>query len=241
MSLRSDIQDAINKASRESESDTPDFILAEYLLDSLQAFEKAVRRRECSSPPSQGQPATSTAAAGRKLTRKYKDGPNTIEFSLMNLDGSPTTIEDLHLNPSIGPTPENKKPLEIHLNGDAADAMTDGQREAIRQECRIKYVNDSDGNPRFNSFVDIATEEPTTKPTTIPHPQDSEEHYRLTSYAVSTDAGRKVWYGWRCLHCDHHSELPDYIIGTNRFWPFVNMNDARQEALVHLESSACSR
>lgn len=44
--LRDDIQQAINKHSIENGSDTPDFILAEYLIDCLRAFDKATVRRE---------------------------------------------------------------------------------------------------------------------------------------------------------------------------------------------------
>ena len=43
--LRERIQRAINCSSAENESDTPDFILAEYLTDCLQAFDKAVNAR----------------------------------------------------------------------------------------------------------------------------------------------------------------------------------------------------
>jgi len=44
--LRKDIEQAINKHSIENGSDTPDFILAEYLTDCLRAFDKATVRRE---------------------------------------------------------------------------------------------------------------------------------------------------------------------------------------------------
>lgn len=46
MELKKVIEDAINKASRENESDTPDYILAEYLMDCLIAFETAVKSRD---------------------------------------------------------------------------------------------------------------------------------------------------------------------------------------------------
>jgi hypothetical protein len=46
MSLRSDIEDIINKNSAENGSHTPDYILAEYLLDCLKAFDNAVSLRE---------------------------------------------------------------------------------------------------------------------------------------------------------------------------------------------------
>lgn len=44
--LREEIRKTLNIASRENESDTPAFILAEYLMDCLEAFEKANNRRD---------------------------------------------------------------------------------------------------------------------------------------------------------------------------------------------------
>lgn len=46
MSLKKEIQDAINKASAENGSNTPDFILAEYLWACLRAFDEAVLVRD---------------------------------------------------------------------------------------------------------------------------------------------------------------------------------------------------
>ena len=46
ITLKQEIQAAINRASRENKSDTADFILAEYLMDCLIAFEMAVDRRD---------------------------------------------------------------------------------------------------------------------------------------------------------------------------------------------------
>ncbi len=40
------IKECINSESREQDSDTPDFILAEYLLACLDAFEMANNQRE---------------------------------------------------------------------------------------------------------------------------------------------------------------------------------------------------
>lgn len=45
-SLRKDIERAINCHSAENGSNTPDFILAEYLTDCLAAFDKTSRARE---------------------------------------------------------------------------------------------------------------------------------------------------------------------------------------------------
>ena len=44
--LGKDIKGLINKYSREQDSNTPDFILAEYLVNCLDAFELASNRRE---------------------------------------------------------------------------------------------------------------------------------------------------------------------------------------------------
>lgn len=46
MALRDEIERVLNSANAESGSNTPDFILAEYLMDALAAFDKAVWRRE---------------------------------------------------------------------------------------------------------------------------------------------------------------------------------------------------
>ena len=46
MKLREEITKVLNKASAENASDTPDFILAEYLMDSLKAFDVATSRRD---------------------------------------------------------------------------------------------------------------------------------------------------------------------------------------------------
>ena len=44
--FRKELQHLLNRMSMENESDTPDFMLAEYLTDCLQAYERVIRRRE---------------------------------------------------------------------------------------------------------------------------------------------------------------------------------------------------
>lgn len=46
MALQEQISTLLNEASREQDSDTPDFILAEYLMACLCAFEMGVNRRD---------------------------------------------------------------------------------------------------------------------------------------------------------------------------------------------------
>ncbi len=43
--FRKDLEQAINFHNKESGSDTPDFILAEYLIDCLESFDKATKSR----------------------------------------------------------------------------------------------------------------------------------------------------------------------------------------------------
>jgi hypothetical protein len=43
--FRKELENLINKYSKENGSDTPDFILADYLADCLAAFDRAVRAR----------------------------------------------------------------------------------------------------------------------------------------------------------------------------------------------------
>lgn len=44
--LRADIRAALNRVSAENGSDTPDFILADYLLDCMRAFDAATAKRD---------------------------------------------------------------------------------------------------------------------------------------------------------------------------------------------------
>lgn len=46
MMLRTEIEQAINRCNAEATSNTPDFILAQYLMDCLAAFDKAVSARD---------------------------------------------------------------------------------------------------------------------------------------------------------------------------------------------------
>ena len=45
MTLRKEIEQALNRHSAENESNTPDFILASYIEDCLAAFDTAVNAR----------------------------------------------------------------------------------------------------------------------------------------------------------------------------------------------------
>ena len=44
--LKEEIREILNRNSRENMSDTPDFILAQYLIDCLVAFESAMQTRD---------------------------------------------------------------------------------------------------------------------------------------------------------------------------------------------------
>jgi hypothetical protein len=46
MSFRSELQTLINRHSKENESNTPDFILADYLVGCLNLFDVIVQSRE---------------------------------------------------------------------------------------------------------------------------------------------------------------------------------------------------
>jgi hypothetical protein len=46
VAFRQLIEEAINRCSMENGSNTPDFILADYLADCLEAYDKAIVRRE---------------------------------------------------------------------------------------------------------------------------------------------------------------------------------------------------
>lgn len=44
--LRNELAETLNRYSAENGSNTPDFILAEFLTDALRAFDRAVQHRE---------------------------------------------------------------------------------------------------------------------------------------------------------------------------------------------------
>lgn len=46
MEFQKQLKDLINKCSKENNSNTPDFILAEYMNECLKAFETATQQRE---------------------------------------------------------------------------------------------------------------------------------------------------------------------------------------------------
>jgi hypothetical protein len=46
MDFKKELAGLINQCCKENESDTPDFILAEYMCDALAAYEKATNTRE---------------------------------------------------------------------------------------------------------------------------------------------------------------------------------------------------
>lgn len=46
MGFQKDLRELINKYSIENESDTPDFILAQFICDTLRAFESTTKERE---------------------------------------------------------------------------------------------------------------------------------------------------------------------------------------------------
>lgn len=70
--LRKDIQAAINRNNAESGSDTPDFILADYLLAVLSAYDNALARREAWY----GMKMTITHDDFRKTEHTTADAPN---------------------------------------------------------------------------------------------------------------------------------------------------------------------
>ena len=89
MSLSDEIRAAINGCSRENESNTPDFILAEYLMACLVAFESASRRREkwygqhlsiggnarqLEVPPANGEQQANTAICPECNGHPYRNG-----------------------------------------------------------------------------------------------------------------------------------------------------------------------
>lgn len=68
MGLKQDIERAINAHNAEAGSDTPDFILAEYLTDCLAAFDRAVTARAKWYAPPNGEPPLGVPASDAPVT-----------------------------------------------------------------------------------------------------------------------------------------------------------------------------
>jgi hypothetical protein len=71
--FRQELEELINRHSLENGSDTPDFILAEYLLESLRAFDRATNARE------------SWFIKNQYVDPEYKKFLNKIEDTVRNL------------------------------------------------------------------------------------------------------------------------------------------------------------
>jgi len=77
--LRDDVRDLLNRHSRENASNTPDFILADFLMSCLEAFEFGVQERESwygiKTGPKVGDDAKAESPAGNAVPAGYFDGP----------------------------------------------------------------------------------------------------------------------------------------------------------------------
>lgn len=74
--FRAELETLINRHSKESGSDTPDFILADYMADCLDAYDKAVTRRtEWYRPePREAFKTQAKAAVRLPLQRRVRHG-----------------------------------------------------------------------------------------------------------------------------------------------------------------------
>ena len=73
--LRQEIETVINKNSAESMSNTPDFILAEYLVDCLAAFDKATNRRTEWYKTDNAKPTNIPIVADKKSKKRKTEVP----------------------------------------------------------------------------------------------------------------------------------------------------------------------
>ena len=71
-----ELRDVINKHSQENISNTPDFILMQYVLSCLESFNTATQQRETCYGGTQGQweGETSRPCCGRKMNKEVQNG-----------------------------------------------------------------------------------------------------------------------------------------------------------------------
>ena len=74
MDLKERIREAINITSAENRSDTPDFILAEYLTDCLAAFDKATKAKQTWHKSTQNQSTQNQSTQNQYKVDPYKPG-----------------------------------------------------------------------------------------------------------------------------------------------------------------------
>jgi len=93
MNLRTKIAHVLNEHSAENGSDTPDFILADYLMDCLCAFDRAANRRgdwrsRASIYPAQEEPDQMTVARRGVKGKIYPCKPDVFEATLREFSAS---------------------------------------------------------------------------------------------------------------------------------------------------------
>jgi hypothetical protein len=89
MGFEEETRDAINRASAENESDTPDFVLARYLMDCLAAFETSTNRRtqwhgdgdegeSTAAEEVERQIAKSAEKIAQRIVEDFEDNPDVV-------------------------------------------------------------------------------------------------------------------------------------------------------------------
>lgn len=71
MALSEALSDLLNRHSAENESDTPDFILAHYLMKCLAAWEQSVKARDFLYGKEAGRDATSESGRGEATAHEW--------------------------------------------------------------------------------------------------------------------------------------------------------------------------
>lgn len=143
LQFRKELETLINCHSRENGSDTPDFILADYLTDCLTAFDKAVTNRaywyghKTHPVPAPDSPNVQDHQSQPK--QKHTNMKTTIEIEVEveytynkgdpgYMSGPPERC--------YPPEPESAEIISVSLNGfDIYEALTTKQIESLAEQC----------------------------------------------------------------------------------------------------------
>lgn len=90
MDFEAELRSFLNRTCQENASNTPDFVLAEYLFSCLNAFNKAVDRREQHYGRANGK--TQSYSNYLSLQTKQKPTIETLERLLQSEDATPIII-----------------------------------------------------------------------------------------------------------------------------------------------------
>jgi len=134
-----ELEQLINKYSKENDSNTPDFILAEYLNKCLETFNTTIQKRE-------------TWYGRNNTSSKRKDTTNSFEDEAIMLENE-ANDRNYHfycMRTTLGIQPP-VTPYQL-LDSDYGRVRSASEKEAIREILMVRNVNCDTSNDAYNDW-----------------------------------------------------------------------------------------